>query len=248
MDFYNYFKIYKKELKVDLEKEYQKLFKKGEIDFNYLIEASAVYSSNIEGNSMDLNSFMNSKGLKVKQRPKEFVEITDLVKAYNFSQKYKLTESNFLKAHKILSKTFLVESRQGVYREEKVGVFDSGGLVYLAVEPENVKKAMKDFFQMINDLFKKEMTTKEVFFWASIIHLRLAHIHSFSDGNGRIARLAEKWFLASKLDGRAWGIQSEKYYKENLNQYYKKINLGVNYYELNYDKCIPFLLMLPKAF
>ncbi|MCK4554164.1 Fic family protein, partial [Candidatus Parcubacteria bacterium] len=57
----------------------------------------------------------------------------------------------------------------------------------------------------------------------------------------------EKWFLAEKLDKKSWLIQSEKYYKENLEQYYKNINLGVNYYELNYDQCLPFLLMLPKA-
>jgi len=29
--------------------------------------------------------------------------------------------------------------------------------------------------------------------------------------------------------------------------HYNNINLGVNYDELNYDKCIPFLLMLPKS-
>jgi len=77
--------------------------------------------------------------------------------------------------------------------------------------------------------------------------LVFAHIHPFHDGNGRAARILEKWFLASKLEDKAWLIQSEKYYKENIKEYYKNINLGVNFYELNYDKCLPFLLMLPKA-
>lgn len=49
------------------------------------------------------------------------------------------------------------------------------------------------------------------------------------------------------LDEKAWIMQSEKYYKENLPKYYKNINLGQNYHELNYDKCVPFLLMLTKA-
>ncbi len=78
-----------------------------------------------------------------------------------------------------------------------------------------------------------------------MIHLKLAHIHPFRDGNGRAARLIEKWFIAEKLGNDFWKILSEKYYKEHQPEYYNNINLGVNYYELNYDKCIPFLLMLP---
>jgi Fic family protein len=74
-----------------------------------------------------------------------------------------------------------------------------------------------------------------------------AHIHPFQDGNGRVARIMEKWFLASKLGNGAWLIQSEKYYKENIKKYYRNINLGVNFYKLNYDKCLPFLLMPSKA-
>ena len=68
MDFQKYFQKYKKTLKIKLAENYKKLPPKlKKFDFNYLIEASAVYSSNIEGNPMDLNSFMNSKMLKTKQ-------------------------------------------------------------------------------------------------------------------------------------------------------------------------------------
>ena len=56
---------------------------------------------------------------------------------------------------------------------------------------------------------------EEVFYFASMLHLVFAHIHPFQDGNGRAARLLEKWFLASKLEDKAWLIQSEKFYKEN---------------------------------
>jgi Fic family protein len=64
------------------------------------------------------------------------------------------------------------------------------------------------------------------------------------DGNGRAARLLEKWFLAEKLGSKMWKINSEKYYKEHQQEYYHNINLGVNYYELDYNKCTPFLIML----
>ncbi len=248
MDFQKYFQKYKKTLKIKLAENYKKLPPKlKKFDFNYLIEASAVYSSNIEGNPMDLNSFMNSKMLKTKQRPKEFVEITELVGAYNFARENKLNELNLLKAHKMLSRSFLIKSKTGKYRNERVGVFDKNGLVYLAVEPENTAGEMKKLFNEIKRLLALKMKIEEAFYWASMLHLRFAHIHPFADGNGRAARLLEKWFLASMLDKKAWIIQSEKYYKENLPKYYKNINLGPNYYELNYDKCVPFLLMLPNA-
>lgn len=217
-------------------------------DLVYSVQASAVFSSNIEGNSINLNSFMNYQLSKMKFKPhKELLEIEDLILAYNFAQKEKLTEKNFLKTHKILSKIFLISGLRGKYRNDKVGVFGESGLVYLAVEPEFVPKVMKDFFGEINTLLSSELSMEEIFYFAAFIHLRFVHIHPFRDGNGRAARLLEKWFLAEKLGEKFWQIPSEKYYKENQQNYYKNINIGINFYELNYDKSVPFLTMLPQS-
>ena len=217
-------------------------------DFSYLTKASAVYSSNIEGNTIDLNSFMNYDLNKRKFQPtKEIEEIENLIKAYESAQKLKLTENNTLECHNILSKTLLIKSKRGEYREEPVGVFSKSGLVYLAVEPEFVKKEMKTFFDDIAKLLSEELNEQEVFYHASLIHLKFAHIHPFMDGNGRTARLIEKWFVAEKLGHVFWKIPSEEYYKNHLNEYYNTINLGVNFYELNYDKCIDFLKFLPNC-
>jgi Fic family protein len=67
------------------------------------------------------------------------------------------------------------------------------------------------------------------------------------DGNGRSARLLEKWFLASKLGKAAWSVNSEKYYWDHRPAYYQHIALGFNYYALHWERCIHFLLMLPTA-
>ena len=243
-----YFNQYEKKINIDLAACFSSLKKDSlKIDLGYRTEASAVYSSNIEGNSMDLNSFMNTKTMEQKIKPKEYSEIMELVGAYDFAQENKLTENNLLKAHKMLSKSFLIESYQGKYREDKVGVFNQHGLVYLAIEPENVAREIKCLFTAINELIGQDLNIKEVFYFASMLHLIVAHIHPFQDGNGRVARILEKWFLALKLEDKAWLIQSEKYYKENIKAYYQNINLGVNFYELDYSRCLPFLLMLPEA-
>ena len=243
-----YFKEYEEKINIDLEVCFNNLKKdSAKIDLKYLTEASAVYSSNIEGNSMDLNSFMNAKAMNQKTKPKDYSEIMELVDAYDFARENKLTEKNLLKTHQILSKSFLIKSCQGKYRDEKVGVFDQSGLVYLAIEPEKVAEEMENLFREIAELLKQDLNIKEVFYSATMTHLRFAHIHPFQDGNGRVARILEKWFLASKLENKIWSIQSEKYYKENIKEYYQNINLGVNFYELDYERCLPFLLMLTEA-
>ena len=214
----------------------------------YLTKASAVYSSNIEGNSVDLNSFMNYELCKDKFKTgKEIEEIKNLIKAYSFAQKNKLNETNFLTCHKILSETLLIKSKRGKYRIEKVGVFGKTGMTYLAIEPEFVNKEMKLFFHEISDLLQNILTKQEVFYFASLIHLRFVHIHPFRDGNGRAARLLEKWFVSEKLGHDFWKIPSEEYYKTNQKKYYNTINLGANFYELDYDKCLGFLEMLPNC-
>ncbi|NLT52715.1 MAG: Fic family protein [Ignavibacteria bacterium] len=216
--------------------------------FDYLTKSSAVYSSNIEGNSVDLNSFMNYELSKDKFKAgKEIEEIENLIEAYTFAQTNKLSEQNLLTCHKIFSKTFLISSKRGKYRIEPVGVFGKEGLAYMAVEPEFVVQEMKTFFNDVEELITSNLNEIEVIYFASLIHLRFAHIHPFRDGNGRAARLLEKWFITEKLGRDFWKIPSEEYYKNNQARYYETINLGVNYYELNYDKCLGFLDMLPNC-
>ncbi|MBN2485223.1 MAG: Fic family protein [Bacteroidales bacterium] len=231
---------------LDLIKKFDFSDSKG--GFEYLTKASAVYSSNIEGNSIDLNSYMNYELSKEKFKVgKEIQEIENLIKAYRFAQKNKLTEANLLKCHKIISETLLIKSKRGKYRIEQVGVFGKSGIAYLAIEPELVEKEMKIFFTDISELLKSKLTEEEVFYFASFIHLIFVHIHPFRDGNGRAARLLEKWFISEKLGQNFWKIPSEEYYKTNQLKYYETINLGVNFYELNYDNCLGFLEMLPNC-
>lgn len=216
--------------------------------FDYLTKVSAVYSSNIEGNSIDLNSYMNYELSKEKFKGnKEIEEIEDLIEAYVFAQKNKLTEKNLLRCHKIFSETLLIKSKRGKYRIEQVGVFGKSGIAYMAVEPEFVEKEMSAFFEDVGELISSDLKEEEVFYFASILHLRFAHIHPFRDGNGRAARLLEKWFLAEKLGHNFWKIPSEEYYKQNQARYYETISMGVNFHELNYDKCLVFLEMLPNC-
>ncbi len=220
-----------------------------DFDVGYRIQAAAVFSSNIEGNTLDVNSYMN---LKMRRdtlfKQKEVAEIDDLIAAYHFAQENSLDEHNFLAAHARLSKHILIKSKRGKYRKEPIGVFSESGLVYLAVEDKFVAEYMRLFFADVKVILQMALSVKETLYFAALAHLRFVHIHPFADGNGRAARLLEKWFLTSKLGADYWYILSEKHYKEHQQGYYNALNLGVNFYELDYAKCMPFLLMLPVSF
>ena len=218
------------------------------LDFSFLTESSSVYSSNIEWNTLNLNSFMNAKLQKNTEiSNKEVQEIENLKKAYTFTQENTLTQENFLQVHNICSKTLLIEPQRWVYRKEPVWVFGSQWLIYMAVEAEFVQKYMDELFWEIQKLLQKDLSISEVLYYASFLHLRFVHIHPFSDGNWRVARILEKWFLTQKLWREFWKLQSEKFYWEHRDGYYANINLGVNFYELDYSEVMPFLFMLPES-
>lgn len=217
-------------------------------DFEYYIQASAAYSSNIEGNSIDIDTYLKNKRFNVRSKPKEMAEIDDLIAAYNYAIGKELNITNFLEAHKILSKTILsLKTQRGKVRKQQVGIYSSGKVEYMAVEPEYVQEELKKLFADIKVLIETSLTVTEVLYYAPMIHLMFEKIHPFMDGNGRAGRLLEKWFLASKIGATAWAIPSEQYYATNRASYYEYIHIGPNYYTLKLERCIPFLLMLPKA-
>lgn len=217
------------------------------LDFSNAV--SAVYSASIEGNSIDLNSYLQSKfrGQRIKFKAKEREEIEFLEEAYAFAQSYALTEKNLLTAHGILATSLLPQSSLGKYRDQMVYVYSRAGMEYAALEPEFVPGAMRELFAGVRALKRSALNVSSVFYHAALIHLVFAHIHPFMDGNGRAARLLEKWFLAAHLGREAWHVGSEAYYREHLAAYYKNIKLGLNYYTLNYERCVPFLTMLVKS-
>jgi Fic family protein len=244
----DYFKQYSRRSRLDLTSTLKSSLKKFSIkDFDFYLVTSSVFSSNIEGNRLDLNSFYRNRDGLFKK--KEVREIENLVSAYKFASKNKLSKENFMEAHKILSKTLVPFFSRGKFRDTPIVVVDSrtNSIVYSAINWEFVERKMNQLFRDINYLLSSKLSNKEVFYYASMIHVWVAKIHPFRDGNGRSARLLEKWFLASKLGMPAWSITSERYYWTHHREYYKNIALGTSYDRLDWDTCIPFLLMLPKS-
>ncbi len=213
--------------------------------FSFYTSVSSVYSSKIEGENIEADSYLKHKFLKVKYQADYTKKADDLFKAYEFSQTKKLSKKNVLKAHKILSQNLLSPGQRGIIRINPMFVLNEEDRIeYVACDPSKVKSEWSKLFKDIKILRKADLSVKEIFYYASFIHLIFLKIHPLQDGNGRTARLIEKWFLREKLGNKAISIELEKNYYTNKQKYYTNIRaIGLDYELLEYDRGLAFLLM-----
>lgn len=218
-------------------------------NFSFYTSVASVFSSKIEGEEIELDSYIKHKRDGIAFQPDYTKKIDDLYGAYLFAQSNPLNEQNVKTAHQQLSKHIIANTWQGKYRTQNMYVAtDDGRIQYVATQPHAVTEEMEKFFSDINVLMEKSLSIEEVFYYASMIHLVFVKIHPWNDGNGRSARLLEKWFLAQKLGPKAWFVQSEKMYYKHHQTYYNNLrSLGLEYTELDYSKALSFLLMLPSC-
>jgi Fic family protein len=247
-----FFKTWKSLLDIDIQEEFTEI-KERTLEphsFTFYTSVSVMSSSKIEGEQMEVDSYVKHKMLNIEYLPELTEKPNDLYNAYLFAKENKLTEKNFLEAHRLVSVHLLPESQRGSIRRTEMLVMEhkSGRIQYEAAPLSIVEAEYKKFWKEVETLLKQELTIDEVFYYAAFIHLVFVDIHPFADGNGRISRLLEKWFLVERLGERAWYIQSEKYYYKNVDNYYKNLSrLGLFYEALDYEKSIPFLQMLPLS-
>lgn len=218
------------------------------LDYFSFLVSSSIFSSRIEGSNVDLNDYYRFQEMGLK-KTKPIQEIDDLIKAYQYARKSPITEKRMFTAHKQLSHTLLAQNGayQGAYRDKEVTIrnIQTGAIVYRGASAAIVKQEMGRLMSDITALVEQDLTNNEIFYFAAQIHLRITEIHPFADGNGRMARLLEKWFLSQMLGDVAWYIQSERNYQRRIVSYYRNIHLGDSYDKLRDDNSLPFLLMLP---
>ena len=217
--------------------------------FQFYKSVSSVYSSKIEGEDIDFDSYFKHKFLKVKFKPDYTRKADDLYTAYDFIDNNSLTLENVQKAHSILSKNLLPKSQQGLIRNNPMYVINSDDKIeYVAASPEIVKSELDKLFHDIDILHRTDLNPFEIFYFSSLLHLVFVKIHPFQDGNGRTARLIEKWFLIEKIGEKATSVQLEKNYYKRLQDYYSNIRkIGLEYEDLDYSKSLDFLLMTVKG-
>lgn len=244
-----YYQEYRVKKSITLATHYSKLSERYKNEmFSFYVSASAAYSAMIEGNTIDPDTYLRYSSSGINTESKFFCEIDDLIKSYIYATSHSLSYESFLQSHAIATVTLLENDKYlGALRDKEVYIYGNGVKIYTGAAPAILKEWMHKLFRDIDILLNRSLSITEVFYYASLIHLHLVLIHPFVDGNGRLARLLEKWFLAAKLGKPAWQIQSEQLYQNRIKSYYSNLNLGPDYGKANFDLCIRFLLMLPMA-
>jgi len=218
-------------------------------EFSFYTSVASVYSSKIEGEAIELDSYIKHKRFHIEFQPDYTRKIDDLYLAYQFASENKPNSETFAEMHTLLAKHIVSTNWLGKFRNQNMFVTTKDGRIeYVAASPFDIVAEMDKLYADLEVLLNAELTISETFFFASMIHLVFVKIHPWNDGNGRSGRLFEKWFLAQKLGNKAWFVQSEKYYYTQHETYYNNIRaLGLEYQDLEYLKALPFLLMLPKS-
>jgi len=217
--------------------------------FSFYTSVASVFSSKIEGEDIELDSYIKHKAMRMEFQPDYTKKTDDLYDAYQFAQSHPLNPQSISEVHTLLSKNIVETHKQGKLRTNIMYVAtDDGRIEYVATSPYELKAEMDKWYADLELLLNTDMTAEEVFFYAAMLHLTFVKIHPWNDGNGRSARLIEKWFIAQKLGEKAWLLQSEKYYYMHHATYYSNLRkLGLEYEELDFNQALPFLLMLPNC-
>jgi Fic family protein len=163
--------------------------------FSFYTSVAAVYSSKIEGEEIELDSYVKHKRFGIEFLPDYTRKIDDLYDAYQFAKKNKCNKKNIETVHWILTKHILPESRRGTIRTSLMYVTTPDGKIeYVAAAPAEVSRELEKFYTDLDYLLSENLSLQELFCFASFVHLIFVKIHPFDDGNGRTARLIEKWF------------------------------------------------------
>lgn len=247
-----YFSTYLSLLDVAIQKRFEDLTETewNVANFKFFTAVSVMSSSKIEGETLEVDSYVKHKILEIDYLPNLTEKPNDLYNAYEFARDNDLNEANFLEAHSIATLHLLTTNQRGKIRTGNMLIMEqqTNNIRYEAANANRVKAEYDSFWKELSELIKEYLSIEETFYYASLIHLVFVKIHPFNDGNGRTARLLEKWFLATKLGQKAWFVASENYYYQNLQSYYNNLaRVGLFYEALNYEKGLPFLQMLPNA-
>lgn len=201
------------------------------------------HSTEIEGNRLDIKQVEALYANKRIDAPdRDIYEVKNYLKALKFiekivAEKKPITEKIILKIHKLVTEKTLAAQFCGHYRPGSIYVVRRRlgrpqETVYTGPSAKQVPKLMSEFIDWLAESGKKELNPVIA---AAIVHMEIAAIHPFNDGNGRTARALATLILYKRGYDFRRLFALEDYYNTDRPAYYKAINLGKTYEERRTD-------------
>lgn len=196
------------------------------------LEEEIVATSAIESIDFNRDSVRNiMKGLAPKDEEEN--RIFGLKQGFEFisHKENKITEENIFKLYMMAIGNFLDDEskpKQGnFYRHDTVYVM-SDRVEHSGIDNKKLLEYMKSFVEFanakdsINDLLK-----------ATMLHFYIAYLHPYFDGNGRMARLIQMWFLIQKGYESTLFVPFSSYVEKSRRKYYDVYTLVEENYKLS---------------
>ena len=122
------------------------------------------------------------------------------------------------------------------YRNDTVYIMGSK-VEHIGLNHKKLPDYMKNLIEFINDKSDTNELIK-----AAIIHFYFAYLHPYFDGNGRMARLVQLWYLVQNGYSAALFIPFSEYINKSREKYYKAYTLiEKNYVISNVIDVTPFV-------
>lgn len=151
-----YFSNWKSMLDIDIQKEFSEIQLQAlePHSFTFYTSVSVMSSSKIEGEQMEVDSYVKHKILNIEYLPELTQKPNDLYKAYMFANENRLTQSNFIEAHKLIAAHLLPEMQQGAIRNTEMLVMEhkTGRIQYEAAPLKIVKERYAKFWSEVETL------------------------------------------------------------------------------------------------
>jgi Uncharacterized conserved protein len=133
------------------------------------------------------------------------------ITAENLRELYELTVNRFLEPENKLPAELN-------YRNDSVYVVNSVGKnVHSGIHHEKLPAYVLDLISFIHD----DSDKMDQILKSAVIHFYFSYLHPYFDGNGRMARLLQLWYLVQKGYGATLFIPFSAYVNEKRTDYYK---------------------------
>jgi len=207
-------------------------------------------STAIEGNILNIKQVEDIlEGREIDAPLRDIYEVKNYLRAIKYIEKFvkekkQISKRLILIVHRLVTDKTLPKVQCGHYRRSKIyvvrrklGMPDE--IIYTGPSANKVPGLIEGLISWIKKSQKQNIHPIIV---AGIVHRELAAIHPFSDGNGRTARSLATFILYQRNFNLRGLFALEDYYNKNRPAYYKAINVGKKYSQMDFTKWLEYFV------